>query len=277
MFDFSKSFEDYVSDWLALHRACKCEYDGEERTDIVVDLYKKWRDAPLEELNGLSPREFFKAMQPQELIEEYTTSYEIDFGPAPIMEDVIIDNPACAPLLRDIVRNSKDDELRIASARLLTKMEVEQPLDVYLALLCDEDADGELRDLAVDLLSDYADEVAEELYKMIPNADTFQRELIAEVLINAKHDDRTFKLLRELYAEEGNILYVASLFGKYGDERAIPILYNSLATCDFVEFSELRNSIERLGGEVDFIRDFSEDPTYIAYNEKQELKWPVKS
>ena len=68
---------------------------------------------------------------------------------------------------------------------------------------------------------------------------------------------------------KNNVLY-ASYLGMYEDLRALPLLRERIKNphIGYVEFTEIRNSIERLGGEVDVKRDFSSDPDYAVLKNK---------
>ena len=56
----------------------------------------------------------------------------------------------------------------------------------------------------------------------------------------------------------------ASYLASYGDERALPVLIETIDRDDinFLEFQELKYAIEALGGEYTRPRDFSEDAYY---------------
>jgi hypothetical protein len=58
----------------------------------------------------------------------------------------------------------------------------------------------------------------------------------------------------------------ASYLAAYGDERALPFLYERIRdeSIGFVEFQELKYAIEALGGEYNEERDFSKDKDFVA-------------
>ena len=61
--------------------------------------------------------------------------------------------------------------------------------------------------------------------------------------------------------------YFSAYLGRYGDERALPELcrYFREEQLDYATYQELKNAIERLGGEAEGPeRDFSRDPYYLA-------------
>lgn len=262
MFDFDKNFEEYAIKWYDEHRD---ELENEdELEDMMPELYEKWAHEPIGELSGLTPAEFFDKIDPPTLVKLMLSACEGGSHPSSLLLDKIAARQECAIGLVDIIRASRNCEARMISINLLSEMGAEHPLDVYASFICDKDVDDDLRDLAVEIMCDYADRVADKLYKLIPSATFKQKEIIAEILVNAKHDDRTFRLLEEIFASTENLAYHAALVGKYGDERAAAMLYRALDTCNYAEYIEVRNAIERMGGVVDDTRDFSDDPYYIA-------------
>ena len=97
------------------------------------------------------------------------------------------------------------------------------------------------------------------------NKSPTQVRLIAEILVGAEKDERTYALLEDLFKNGNNVSLYAGFIGKYGDERAMEYLYKALDDCNYADFIEIRSAIEDLGGTVDDeFRDFSSDPYYKA-------------
>lgn len=113
-------------------------------------------------------------------------------------------------------------------------------------------------------MAERADLAADLLFPLIDGADLTRKTLIAEILVNAPKDERTYKLLTELFLNGGNVPLYAGYLGKYGDERAAAMLYRALDDCNYLEYLEIKNAIERMGGIVDDDRDFSDDEYYKA-------------
>lgn len=262
MFDFDKNYEEFAIRWFENHRDELAD-DG-EMEDKMPELYEKWANEPLDALSGLSPRTFFENIEAPDLIKLMVSSCEGEQNPSSLLLDRIAQVPACVQGLQDVIRTSLNDKARIIAANLLNEMGAAHPLDVYARLISDDGADEGLRELGIEMLCEHADEVADTLYKKIPSATAAQKGMIAEVLVNAKRDDRTLRLLEELFALGDNIPFYAGLMGKYGDERASAMLYRALDTCNYMEYIEIKNAIERMGGVVDDTRDFTDDPYYRA-------------
>ena len=262
MFDFDKNFEEFVIKWFDTHRD-ETE-NADELEDKMPELYEKWANEPLEELSGLTPSAFFHNIDAPDLIKLMVSSCDGEQNPSSLLLDRISEVAACASGLRDILRTCPNVKAKTIAANLLTEMGEEHPLDVYVSLICDSASDEGLREIGIEVMCEHADEVADRLYMAIPSATHAQKGMIAEVLVNAKRDDRTLRLLEELFAFGDNIPFYAGLMGKYGDERASAMLYRALDTCNYIEYTELKNAIERMGGTVDHTRDFSDDPYFRA-------------
>ena len=91
------------------------------------------------------------------------------------------------------------------------------------------------------------------------------RDIFADILSNYPGDDRIYDLLVERFAmrEEKRALF-ASYLAKLGDDRAIPMLKEAAQSPDinYLDYVEVVNAIEELGGERPPEREFSGDPYY---------------
>ncbi len=124
--------------------------------------------------------------------------------------------------------------------------------------------DGELRELAAEVLSADPSDFVEDILSAVKGADATGRALAADILVNVPDDERIFGLLRGLFAEGDNIPLYASYLGKYGNPAAVDVLTGALETANYMEFLEIGSAIERLGGTVDFDKDWSDDYYYCA-------------
>ena len=78
-------------------------------------------------------------------------------------------------------------------------------------------------------------------------------------------DEKVFEILMREFKESGeNLPMRASYLAAYGDERALPVLLDTIDRDDinYLEFQELKYAIEALGGEYTTPRDFSDDAYY---------------
>lgn len=264
MIDFDKMFEEYALEYYNRHGDDFAE--PEDMEDKLPEIYEEWANTENPALGGLAPRRFFENItDPEKLAGILAGSCEGDDNPCSLLLDRIVEVGECAPLLTDMVRTSENGKLVMIAMNLLTEMNAAVPVELYLDVLKDTGREEEVRELAVEALMGRADEAAESLYAMLDGASYEMKDIIADILVNAKKDERTYNLLTELFLTGENVPLHAGYLGKYGDERACEILYPALDDCNYLEFIEIKNAIERMGGTVDDeYRNFEDDAYYKA-------------
>ena len=264
MIDFDKKFQNYFEKWVQ-DNAGKYTYD--EMEDRIPQIYDEWLNVSDEDLCGKSANEYVNQMSAAELIGYFVQSYEVDMDPGSVILDRIEEVPECAEPLKALLDSDKSDVIKISAANLLHEMNKSDiAVKPLISWLFSFDESSDLKDVAVEILVDYADEVKEEILSRIDElTDLNTKTLAAEILVNADKDERTYALLCELFESRTNVALHSGYLAKYGDERAAAMLYKALDDCNYLEFTEIRNAIEILGGVVDDdFRDFSEDEYYKA-------------
>lgn len=261
MIDFDKLFENYVIEWYKEHSG---EFEDVDEVEAQMPkIYSQWADAPLTALGGIAPRAFFDNITSAgELIEILIGTSEGENNPCALLLDRIEKAPECGEGLRAIIFGDYSAKQKMLSINLLRTMGEELPLETFAEWLIKDSIDKDLLEVAIEALNENADLVADKLFALINQANNAQKTCIAEVLVNAQKDERTYNLLLELFAIGDKVPLYAGYIGKYGDERAVSVLYRALDTCNYMEYIEIKNAIERMGGIVDETRDFSEDMYY---------------
>lgn len=258
MIDFDKSFEEYAVKWFDAHKDDFATPDYMEAE--LPELYERWADEPEERLGGRSPRGYFEDISdPDELVGMLRDSKE----PCSLLTDRLARAEGVDKGLLGIINSDCECQIRMTAMNLLNERGV-YPFDVYAGWLRDGNVDSDVRELAVEIMADNAALAADLLFPLLDGADTELKTLIAEILVNAPKDERTYRLLTDLFLNGGNIPLYAGYIGKYGDERAAAMLYRALDDCNYLEYLEIKNAIERMGGVVDDDRDFSDDMYYKA-------------
>lgn len=263
MIDSDKLFEKHLKKWLDEHKG---EYTADETEEMIPELYEKWVTTPSAETDGVTPEEYFaRVTDPGVLVDEFVRTNRGDGNPCSLLLDRIAEVPECATGLIKIIEENADPKTVIAAMDVLDESGAEQPLGYYAGLIVDENADEGVVEKAAEILKENADAVRDALFAEIPKANNAQKQIIADILVETDRDDRTFELMKELFAAKENVPFIAGLLGKYGDERAAAFLYPALDDSNYLEFMEIRNAIEQLGGVVDdTYRDFTDDPYYKA-------------
>ncbi len=261
MIDFDQLFTVYLQEWMEKNSSLT----PQEMEDEVANLFDEWKNVTYKELGNISPKQYFEKIDsPKELVQMLISATEEGYSPSALLLDRIAETD-CGKELCALINGDYSAELKIEAINLLLELDADHPLDKYVEFLADETEDEGLRELCVEVLSQKADSVSESLFKLLSNANYSLKGLIAEILVNAKQDERTYTLLEDLFKNGNNVPLYAGLIGKYGDERAMMYLYKALDNCNYADFTEIRNAIEQLGGTVDDeYRDFSSDPYYKA-------------
>lgn len=262
MIDFDKQFEEYVIGWYKAH-ADEFE-DASEMEEIMPEIYIKWADVKQDNLGGKSPNEYLQQFDSVALVDMLVNSCKGDNTPCALLLDRIAVVVDCAPLLKNLLEDDNNIQLKMISVNLLIEMGASHPLELYVSWLTDSKIPSDLRELGVEVLVENSNSVKDKLFALIEGANNATLTLLAEILINADKDERTYNLLIKLFSLGDNIPLYASYIGKYGDERAAGILFRALDTCNYLEYIEIKNAIERMGGNVEVERDFSEDIYYKA-------------
>lgn len=266
IYDFDEKFFEYVQTWMALHPGLTVKQVEESYNEIMLNFL----NAPAKWLNGEKPGMYFNRYEDpkdlMKLMEEYDKR-EIAM-PEPLYSRIVELGEVCAEQLTRIASNSdKPESIRASAIALLRDIGSEAPraLFVDLASKCKEP--NELSEMASDILSASDESVVDELLGRYDSAPEYAQMLILDICCNFPKHERLFDLcMSKLRNRPDNRAYYASLLGKIGDERAIEPLKSFLSLSDltYLDYIELRNAIESLGGDAGDERTFYGDPDYEA-------------
>ena len=148
---------------------------------------------------------------------------------------------------------------------LLREMESQAPMQRYIDFIASLEEPSDKGDLCAEALLSMGEAVVAPVLAALSGAGQAGRDIFADILSNYPGDDRIYDLLVERFAmrEEKRALF-ASYLAKLGDDRAIPMLKEAAQSPDinYLDYVEVVNAIEELGGERPPEREFSGDPYY---------------
>jgi hypothetical protein len=150
--------------------------------------------------------------------------------------------------------------------KLLNEIGSVQPMEEYIDAIA-ASPDSEWAENMAEALAAMGSRVVEPILKRMDGHLGPQAvEWFMSVLVEFPGDERIFGKLLEAYrSAESDKATMAAYLGKYGNPAAIPALKEALLdnTLNYLEWTETRNAIEELGGEVNVPDpDFSGDPWY---------------
>ena len=267
IYDFDEKFYDYARTWMAIHPGLSEKQVEEHYNEMMLG----WLNAPAKWLNGEKPGEYFnRYSDPRDLMKLLEEYDKRDIGlPEPLYSRVVAVGEPCVESLTRLAANAERSEtLRGTAMALLRDIGNGAGRELFIDLVCECEEPGELTDLAADILNESGDaSLVEPLLARYDGAPEAARALILDICSNFPGDERIFNCLVEKLRNcpDERALY-ASLLGKLGDPRAIEALRPFLDAQDigYLDYIEVRDAIEQLGGDVGEERAFYGDPDYEA-------------
>ena len=259
LIDFDGLFDEKLAVYM---EEKKDKYTEQQWEDVIPKLYKKFGDTYVKKV-GCTPKEYYAKMSNAQLVETLS---------AHLTEDVPVPEFLCNELeSRDDVEllfpllESGDSAMQSYAINLI--LDDKRAYDAYFSLLCNEDADADVRDDVADIFKNNADAVCDRVLNAYKAgiAQEYMLEILSRV-ITSRNDEIYSILLDEFISSGERAPMRASYLAAYGDVRALPILLDRIEdrSIGFVEFQELKYAIEALGGEYNEPRDFSEDKDFLA-------------
>ena len=263
--DFDAHFGKYAEKWIAENRSRYKNMDAME--EEMPELYLRWLNAKADWLDGLTPGEYFARYEnPEELIDLIRAYHDQKVSvPDQLLERIVELGDASVEPLMALASEGKDRALTLTALNLLIELGSERPLDLCLDIIAGSEAQNELTEVASELLANLGRKAVEPILSRMPDAKKAAQEAFLDVLCNFPGDDRIYNYAIDVFRRsyDRRALF-ASYLGKLGDERAIDTLRDALTLSDlnYLDYIEIVNAIEALGGEVTETRDFNGDPYY---------------
>ena len=264
--DFDARFFEFARKWVAAHPGLT-----EDQVESSYNsMMEEWINTPADWLDGARPATYFdRYTDASELIELMQGYFDKKVNlPEPLYARIVALGDACAPLLRAIVADvDRSEDLRAEALGMLRDIGDRDADELLIAMVTGAQAQDELSDLAADVLS-YRDEAtARRLLDAYPGAPEHAQMLILDVCCNFPGDARICDyLLQRLRNQPEQRALNASLLAKLGDQRAMEPLKEMLNLYDlrYLDYIELRDAVEALGGDAGEDRSFYGDPDFEA-------------
>ena len=272
LIDFDAHFGKYAEGWIAENRSKYKNMD--ELEEQIPELYLKWLNTSADWLDGKTPGEYFAAYTDAHELVDMLRAYNAQNVSIPdqLLERIVeLGDQAVEPLMA-LAREQKNRALTVTALNLLIEIGSNAPLGLCLDVIEQADAQNELTDVAGELLTNLGREAIEPIIARMDGASKAAQEAFLDVLCNFPGDDRIYNYTIDAFKRcfDRRALY-ASYLGKLGDERAIETLRGALELSDlnYLDYIEIVNAIEALGGEVTETREFSGDPYYESLRKMQ--------
>lgn len=265
--NFDRAFERYMAEWIK-ENSEKYKDDMDVIEDMMPDIYLEFLKKPADFLDGVAPQDYFEQFDNADMLVNWLCDYIAQGVPVPdlLLERVTaLGNPAEKSLLVLIARDDLPEETQMTAISLLREMESKAPMQRYIDYIASLEEPSDKGDLCAEALMSMGESVVEPILATLSGAGQTGRDIFADVLSNYPGDERIYELMIERFVtrDERRALF-ASYLAKLGDERAIPMLKEAAQSPDinYLDYVEVVNAIEALGGERPPEREFSGDPYY---------------
>ncbi len=265
--NFDRAFERYMAEWMK-ENSEKYKDDMDVIEDMMPDVYLEFLKKPADFLDGIAPQDYFEQFDNADMLVNWLCDYIAQGVPVPdlLLERVTaLGDPAEKSLLALIARDDLPEETQMTAISLLREMESKAPMQRYIDFIASLEEPSDKGDLCAEALMSMGESVVEPILAALSGAGQTGRDIFADVLSNYPGDERIYELMIERFVtrDERRALF-ASYLAKLGDERAIPMLKEAAQSPDinYLDYVEVVNAIEALGGERPPEREFSGDPYY---------------
>ena len=265
--NFDRAFERYMAEWIKKNSE-KYKDDMDVIEDMMPDVYLEFLKKPADFLDGVAPQDYFEQFDNADTLVNWLCDYIAQGVPVPdlLLERVTaLGNPAEKSLLALVARDDLPEETQMTAISLLREMESKAPMQRYIDYIASLEEPSDKGDLCAEALMSMGESVVGPILATLSGAGQTGRNIFADVLSNYPGDERIYELMIERFVtrDERRALF-ASYLAKLGDERAIPMLKEAAQSPDinYLDYVEVVNAIEALGGERPPEREFSGDPYY---------------
>ena len=265
--NFDEHFAEYMSDWMKNHQNQYANFD--EMEEDMPRIYMAFLNTRAKWLGSVTPGAYFTQFEDPKVLVDWLTEYCEEGVPVPdlLCEQITTVGRPCEKRLLEMLKDEDaPEEARMTAVNLLREMESTLPKMLYINWQLDRNGQDELKDNALEGLTEMGECVVQPILQELPKANAAGEEALLEVLSHFPGNEQIFKLAVRLFRErkERRALF-AGYLAKIGDDRALPELIAAAQEekLPYLTYIEIRNAIEALGG-VCPERNYDDDPEYEA-------------
>lgn len=264
--NFDERFTKYAETWV--REQLKAGKNPEALEEQIPELYMRFINTPAHWLDGVAPAVYFSRWEdPVELI-EMLREYENQKVPVPdlLLERLTdLGDKSVHALMELAADKQAPRSLRVTAMNLLIELDTSEPMPLCVELVSEREREDDLADAAADLLRNLGMEAVDLLLEALEGASDAAADTILDLLCNFRGIERVYEetVVRFLRDADHRALH-ASFLAKLGDSRAIEHLKRAseLSDLNYLDYIEIRNAIEELGGDLPAEREFAGDPYY---------------
>ncbi len=265
--DFDQHFSQYVTQWMQAHMG-DFGNDMDRMEAQMPEVYLRWSNAPATWLEGHAPALYFAQFEDADHLVGWMCAYHQNKVPIPdpLLERIVELGETAAQRLNGLLMDpAAPYESVLTAMSLLRELGSTLPMDLYVRTIAACPRATEQIEMAAEALLDMGEVTVSPILAALPDATAAAETIFLDILCNYPGEERIYALaLRKFVAAEENRALFASYLGKLGDARAVPALIAAAEAMDtnYLDYIEIVNAIEELGGDTPPERDFAGDPYY---------------
>ncbi len=265
--NFDERLADFLTEYMQQHQSDYRNYDAMEAD--MPGIYMRFLNTPAAWLEGLTPGSYFTQFEDPKDLVDWMIAYDEKGVPVPdlLLEQIENVGKPCEKRLIALLKDpEKSVALKMTAIGVLRTMESTQPKMLYIEMQMHRESEDELADNALESLADMGRSALQPMLEALPKACEAGQVAMLDVLCNYPGNEKVFQLAQRMFrAHPEKRALFASYLGKLGDDRALHDLIQAAndPELSYIDYLEIRNSIERLGGTAPE-RDFEGDPSYEA-------------
>lgn len=265
--DFDRHFSEYVTRWMQEHQD-DFGNDMDRMEEQMPQVYLRWLNTSASWLEGHTPGRYYERFGDAEHLVRWMCAYFARKVPVPdpLLERIVALGEESAGHLNALLTDADAPyEAVLTAMSLLRELGSTLPMRLYVDTIADADQATEQVELAAEGLLDMGAEAVPEIMAVLPAATEAAETIFLDILSNYPGDERIYELaIRKFTDAPENRAQYASYLGKLGDPRAIPALVAAAEAPDtnYLDYIEIANAVEELGGDPVPGRDFTGDPYY---------------
>ena len=265
--DFDRQFETYMRNWVAKNSE-KYNDNMDVIEAMMPEIYMEFLEKSAAWLDGASPAEYFEQYDDAKMLVDWMVEY---YNQKVSVPDLLLEritergDDAEKALLALLFADGVNEEAELTAISLLREMESTQPMQQYIAFIAGLDDADEKGDMCAEALLSMGETAVQAILAALPAATEAGKDIFADILSNYPGDERIFDLLMDRFAKaEDRRALFASYLAKLGDDRALPALMKAALDdhINYLDYVEVVNAIDALGGERPPEREFAGDPYY---------------
>lgn len=265
--NFDERFQAYMTEWVQ-NNAARFGNNYDRLEGKMPEVYLQWLNTPADWLDGMTPGGYFAQFDDAAALVQWMRAYFDKGDPVPdqLLERIIdLKEQGEGALHTLLLDETAPEEARLTAVAMLSQMQSLLPLSLYVRWIAHRTAEDERAEMASEALVAMGRVVVPYILEAVHAATAEGKETFADVLCNFPGEDAIYKLALSLFHThtEKRALY-ASLLGKLGDDRALSHLLAAMddTALNYLDYIELRNAVEALGGDAPPERSFDGDPYY---------------